>query len=125
MKTGIFRESILTTFLLIAIVAFGACEIITTSNSTQQLVIEEATVERIDTTSSGDATYNLNFTYYVSGKACEVGGYSISFNERSIIASWYSKQLLKPGERYVKSHRFTANSEGLKSASVEITTIPN
>lgn len=108
-------------FVLVLLV-FTACGIFDPKDPIgHRLFLENGSYEQVGTIESGEITYLVEFTYYVTGEPCEVGGYGIDWGSGHIgSVDWYTKTLLEPGEKHNVSDSFDRSAEWVTPPAISM-----
>ena len=111
MKKKILVALVFIGFASISIVLLSACNNSTEPKESQRLIIEDGYYNKVESNTSNEILYAIEFVYYVKGEECNWGGYHIKMDSQEWMLDLYKMQLLIPGEKHSIIDTFKVNNE--------------
>ncbi len=111
MKSKILVKLLFVCIYSIILIFLTNCNNLTELKENQKLIIEDGVFSKVESSSSNEIKYAIEFTYYVIGEECNWGGYSIEMDSIGIEVNVYKMTTLKPDEKHVIIDTFKVNHE--------------
>ncbi|MEW6509299.1 MAG: hypothetical protein AB1432_16330 [Bacteroidota bacterium] len=110
------KKKILVAFLFIgfaslSIVLLSSCNNSTEPKKSQRLIIEDGYYSKVESNTSSEILYAIEFIYYVKGEECNWGGYHIKMDSQEWMLDLYQMQLLIPDEKHSIIDTFKVTNE--------------